>query len=349
MISRRDMADDLALGSRSPTRTYVVEADVADSEACLRELADAVEATEDVNLNKIRSEATEFWVDRLDARFWRFHTKARPEDSFRTLRDWVNSRHDLDWMWLPSQHLSGMWPGSVPRRAFSSFRGAGMVGDDEQAQDVRIQATGPDAESLLEKIRALPEYRSAISIDGVELEIEDQNYGVVREAVKRNGAFAATGDDFGLHQLFVSTAVSRYRTLLELCERKAISWQPIPEAESGAIVQGAPVTIQFSRTIADLEAFAEELVSCAEPFRLWGTATQFEDIVEIEAVDLHVGQKLNLDVASTWMRVYLMQHSCGNVVARLISNLQHRFDADLTVSDPQIAAAIGISQTPAGA
>ena len=62
-------------------------------------------------------------------------------------------------------------------------------------------------------------------------------------------------------------------------------------------------------------------------------------MAEVEAVDLHVGQTLQLDIGSRWMRVYLYEGACGNTVARLISNLQHRFDGALTLKDIDIDAA----------
>jgi len=346
MISRRDMADDLALGTRSAMRTYIVESNADNLDECLRSLTSDVQPTEDVHLFHVQASSSEFWVDRLDPRFWRFHTKVKAEQSYRALRDWVGSRQDVDWMWLPSQHLSGMWPGARPRRAYSAFIGAGMVGEDAQAQDVRVQATGRDAERLLERIKTLEEYRSAISLDGVEVDIDDPNQGTVREAVRRMGAFSATGDDLALHLRFVSGVVARYRRLVETCELKAISWETGPTG-SGAIVRGGPILIRFSRRIDDLEAFADELTSCTEPFRLWGTSNTSGEVVEIEAVDLHVGQRLQFDIAHGWMRVYLRNGCCGNTVARLISNLQHRFDADLTVADPEIAKAIGMSPSAA--
>jgi hypothetical protein len=82
-----------------------------------------------------------------------------------------------------------------------------------------------------------------------------------------------------------------------------------------------------------------ELTASREPFRLWGLASVRRGIAEVEAVDLHVGQTLQLDIGSRWMRVYLYEGSCGNTVARLVSNLQHRFDGALTLKDVDLDAA----------
>ena len=65
-----------------------------------------------------------------------------------------------------------------------------------------------------------------------------------------------------------------------------------------------------------------------------------DGVAELEAVDLHVGGLLRVDVGEQWLRVYLPQGGCGNSVVRLVSNLQHRFDASLTFADTDLQAAL---------
>ena len=50
----------------------------------------------------------EFVVDHLNQRFWSLHTTAPTADAAPYLRRVVNQRRDLDWMWLPSDHLQGI-------------------------------------------------------------------------------------------------------------------------------------------------------------------------------------------------------------------------------------------------
>lgn len=339
-VTRAQMGAELALSPSSPTKTYVVEVHAEDPAACLRDLSTHVEPTADAFLFRVHTEAGIYWVDQLDERFWRFHTDMRKSDAYPHLKDWVGSRRDLDWMWLPSEHLHGMWPGARSRRVRTDFHGGSFIGNDSPAQDLRVQLSGRNAEQLFDRIGQLPEYRSAISFDAVELEISETDFGYVREGVNRMGSFAASGDSLELHLDFVNVVVGRYKRLVELCEEKAIKWSASGSADGGGTVQGGPILITFSREIENLEAFAEELTSCREPFRLWGAFTTSRGIVEVEAVDLHVAQTLQFDIAKTWMRVYLQEGSCGNTVARLISNLQHRFDGALNVADPQIEQAI---------
>jgi hypothetical protein len=335
------MGDALALDHARSTKTYVIESHADDPVGCLSELASGnVEQMADAYLFRVRTTSGAFWVDQLDERFWRFHTDMGQADAYPMLRDWVGSRRDFDWMWLPTEHLSRMWPGATARRVRNDFRSGRLGGPETAAQDLRAQLHGSNAEEFFEAISKLPQYRSAVSFEAVETEISDAAFGgSVREAVNRMGRFAAAGDSLELHLQFVSTVVDRYRRLVELCESKAVNWHGSPDATGGGTVAGGPIVIEFRRDIDDVGAFADELTSSREPFRLWGIANVRRNVAEVEAVDLHVGRALQLDIGRRWMRVYLRDGSCGNTVARLISNLQHRFDGALTLKDPDLAAA----------
>jgi len=64
-----------------------------------------------------------------------------------------------------------------------------------------------------------------------------------------------------------------------------------------------------------------------------------DNVALIDAVDLHIGQRLGVEVGRDWMRLYLQAGTCGNTVARLVSNLQTRFDGALSLTDPDLWAA----------
>jgi hypothetical protein len=83
-----------------------------DPDAYVRDLAGnaSVRATDDAYLYEIRIGDEGFWVDQLDARFWSFHTNMAADAAHAFLRDRVERRRDLDWMWLPSDHVRRAWP-----------------------------------------------------------------------------------------------------------------------------------------------------------------------------------------------------------------------------------------------
>ncbi|HZN20680.1 MAG TPA: hypothetical protein VFB84_21215 [Micromonosporaceae bacterium] len=269
MTTRADMAGQLALSPASSTKTYVVEAHTGDPAGCLSDLPGRVEATDDAFLFQVVTGKGVYWVDQLDERFWRFHTDMRNADAYPVLRDWIGARRDLDWMWLPSEHLRHLWPQAVSRRVRTDFRGSGFLGSTVPARDVRVQLQGDNAEHLLDLISEIPEVSSAVSFDGVEVSVTDPSFGSVREGVNRMGRFAVSGESLELHLQFVNTVVDRYKRLVQLCEAKAIQWRATSE-EGGGTLTGGPIVIEFSREIDDVAAFADELTASREPFRLWG-------------------------------------------------------------------------------
>lgn len=87
--------------------------------------------------------------------------------------------------------------------------------------------------------------------------------------------------------------------------------------------------IDFARPLVDVDRFVAGLFTSKEPFRLWAVPRKLDqEEWEANAVDLHVGQTLRLEITPRWMRVLLGEHTCGNTLARLITNLQHRFNAE---------------------
>jgi hypothetical protein len=107
--------------------------------------------------------------------------------------------------------------------------------------------------------------------------------------------------------------------------------------EGGGRLVGGPIELTFSRPLTDINLFLDGLLSSREPFRLWGIANDVsDDYTEIEAVDLHVGQRIRIEVSSTMIRIFLRTGGCGNTIARLVSNLQHHVDGGLSATDPTI-------------
>ena len=108
---------------------------------------------------------------------------------------------------------------------------------------------------------------------------------------------------------------------MESIEALSLRFDPLNEANAttlqdtdagGASFAGMPIGIRFSRPIPDLPAFCEELFSSRAPYRLWGQPAVAEDEALVEAVDLHVGQRIGIELGRDWIRVNLHAGSCGN-------------------------------------
>lgn len=369
MTTRSDLSRLVPLDGAVPAKSFVLEVHTDDPHAYLAEVAGRghVEDTDDAFLSRVFAPpAGEFWVDRLEPRFWVFHTVGPSAAAVAWLKDHVESRRDTDWMWLPSNHLRYIAPDALPRRVRTEFDGERLVSSDDAARDLKVQLSGSHAERLLDRIAALPEYKSAVSFNNIEVDIDDPDLGQMRESVRRWGAFAAHGEQFTHHAQFVQLVIGRYARLIEAIEALALRFEPLAEMNTGILAAdgvsgaaaamgspadddlggasfaGMPVGIRFSRPIPDLPAFCEELFSSRAPFRLWGQPFVTENGASVEAVDLHVGQRLSMELGYDWMRVYLNAGSCGNTVARLISNLQTRFDGALSLTHPGLQDAVAL-------
>jgi hypothetical protein len=356
MISRSDLGTLVPLDGPVAAKTFVIEVHADDPSAYLADLTgDRVEPTDDAYLWRLSvPDVGDFLVDNLDQRFWSFHTIMHSAPATSWLQDRVETRRDTDWMWLPSAHLRHIAPGAASRRVRTEFHGGRLGGsEDDAARDLRVQLTGVQADELLDQIAAMPRYRHAVSFHDIEVELEDPDLGPLREAVKRSGLFAAHGEDFAHHAQFVRTVVGRYARLIEAIEALALSFSPRSDSEAedvtaatglpvGAAFSGMPIGIRFSRQITNLSAFCDELFSARAPLRLWGQPEITGDSAVVDAVDLHVGQRLGMEIGQDWMRVYLTAGSCGNTVARLVSNLQASFDSALTLSQPVLQEAAAL-------
>jgi hypothetical protein len=226
-----------------------------------------------------------------------------------------------------------------------------LLGVDGAAiEDLRVQFSGRNADAFLDVVSKSGESRSAVAFDSVETHFSDPDFGSLREAVNRKGKFAASGDSLELHLQFVGAVVERYSRFVTMCESKSIAWTSLAsgdEDDGGGSFTGGPIVVLFSRSIPNQQLFLEELFSSRAPFRLWGVPEISSDgVAEVEAVDLHVGQRLRVDVGDRWLRIYLEAGGCGNTVARLVSNLQHRFDGALSLLDPELSSAVGQHLSP---
>ncbi len=339
-MNRAALSRDFAVStSRSRWKTFVVEAHGnGDTDALISEAFGGgnVSATEDLHLHRVKADFP-LMIDHLDERFWSVHTTAPTSVAAPYLKGVVEAWRELDWMWLPSDHLRDVWPGTHPVWLATDFSGRRLAPGSDQLADLSFRVRGDAAERVLALVES--EFGDAVSFSSVAIDAVDEHWGAVAEAISRDGRFVAHGDDFGFHQAIVQRVIGRYRHFVESVEKAALRWIELPQG--GARLEGAPIVLRFGRTIPDLVVFLERLFSAREPFRLWGIPQMTQEgVAEVEAVDLHVGQQLRFEITPAWMRVHLFNGGCGNTIARLVSNLQHHFDGTLSMVDPHLDAGL---------
>lgn len=330
---------------RTPWKTFVVEAHAEKGAEHLLKNGfgqACVQPTEDIYLHHLVGDV-DFIVDHLDNRFWSFHTSMPSTDAEAYLRRVVGARNDLDWMWLPSGHLSNVWHETSLQWLAVDYHASRLSPSKDPFDDLQVQlrVRGNQADEVLRVIEK--RYRTVVPQGEVGISARDPEFGWVNERINHQGRFMANGDDFNFHQSIVRHMVGKYRRFVEAVEQRSLCWRTLPGG--GARLSGVPVTIKFSKQISDIGLFVESLFSSREPFRLWGLYELVGDHgAEVEAVDLHIGQQLRFDVMSDCLRVYVFEGGCGNTVARLASNLQRHYDGALSIVDDELQALMSPGQ-----
>lgn len=346
-MNRRTLGLQFSTPGEASWKTLVLEAHTGrDSPAEF--LADVfgvrqVQPTEDVHLHRVDlGDDLVFTVDDLDGRFWSFHSTSLTQAALRVVQAKVSERRDLDFVWLPTQHLREIRAGNRPTFVKADFKGAATRSADD-IQDLSISVRGRDADRLVDTLSNNNGHGHAFSIARITIPIKDDDFGFVEQAVNRRAQFVARGDSFALHQQVVADVIARYRAFVEAVETRTTCFHSLGDAGGGTL-SGAPIEIEFSRSLASIPLLFDELFSSREPFRLWGLHQADERYGECDAVDLHVGSCVRVEAQPDFLRIQVHEGACGNTVARLVSNLQHHVDGALRIVDPELDALLRLNR-----
>ena len=130
----------------------------------------------------------------------------------------------------------------------------------------------------------------------------------------------------------------------------------MPE-NGGASLRGTPVVFQFQEPLSlpTFRSFVEVTFEREQgPLRLWGNPIRIgEAKVHVYGVDLHLWQRIYLEITRKHLLVVLPRGTCGNTVHRLLTNLQRYLDAGVTlhIGDVQYADLVrdvALGKEPAG-
>lgn len=272
-----------------------------------------------------------FFVDGLNPRFWLFHSTANASTVHSLIRRHIVVNPRVDSAWLSASLLQDL---EGRRRWIKSSFNADELQPNDSGEVVprrwRVQVEGETPEDLLALV-ADSRYAASSSLTAVGTILEQEGVGRAEVAADYQGAFAASGNSFDVVVGALWRTLDRYEAYIRSIE-EAFRLGLTTTDENGLSIDGEVALIQFPHQITDLGAFVGNLFSCREPFRLWAVPREVAPGQwEANAVDLHVGQNLRLEITPRWMRVLLSEATCGNTLARLVANLQHRFDARTTV------------------
>jgi hypothetical protein len=334
-------------------KSYLIEADrdgLSDDFTEEEDLNIRISSTEDDGFLHLRARGyssdgpTDLYLDELDDRFWVIHSVGSRDATDDIVDDLIFPRFtQMDRAWLPNEFLEkiGSRPENIFRRFSLKFEDEFSEEENGEIPDVgglSMQLWGNNASTVLETLRENEDLRRStpLSTVGIKRELDDE---AVIDDITYYSKFTARGDSVDGHFKQVYDLKNNYSELLHKIEDEySIKYST---DKRGGHVEGTPLLIDFDREIEELEEFMDELFSSKKPFRLWGVRNQLEeDYYRISSVDLHTGDKLNLEVCPDWVRIYLPEDSCGNVVLRLYTNIQHYFDSEAELEEENGGAII---------
>lgn len=263
------------------------------------------------------------FLDTLNPRFWQLHSTSPADQVARAVRTVVAGDPRLDTAWLPKtllRELDGehLW-------VKSAFEADELLGSDVSARRWRARFEGDAPEGLLDLLRDT-EYERAASLTGLGSLVREPDIGEAVVVADFQGAFVTGQGDFSVAASVVWNLVRRYEQWVRALEnRHRLSSRALEG--SGVTIEGDVATISFGRDVENLARLVEGLFTAKEPFRLWGVPERTPGGWFADAVDLHVGHPLRMDILSDRIRVLLEPQTCGNTLARLLTNLQQRLDA----------------------
>ncbi len=185
------------------------------------------------------------------------------------------------------------------------------------------------AERDYDQINGSGVFQARRSLDWIQYQAVDGDGLEINHSLYSHGKITANGTSSGLHMHAVDELRKTYAAAIRHIESEyGLGWI---STASGKIMTGEPLIVKFSDNvvITDVHALAKSIFRAARPFRLFGFShAASERRVDAEAIDLRTGHEFSVELTTDWMRVFLPKGTCGNVVARLLTNLQHTMDSD---------------------
>jgi hypothetical protein len=272
------------------------------------------------------------FLDTLNPRFWQFHSTSPAREVARMVRAVVAGDARLDTAWLPKALLrevdgEHLW-------IKSAFEADELLGSRVSARRWRARFEGDAPEGLLDLLQNT-DYERAASLTGIGSLVSEPEIGEAAVVADFQGAIVTGQGNFSVAASAVWNLVRRYEGWVNALEDRHRLSSGALEG-SGVTLDGDVATMSFGRHVEDLDRLVAGLFTAKEPFRLWGVPQRVDGGWFADVVDLHVGHPLRMDILTDRVRVLLEPETCGNTLARLVTNLQQRLDAR-TVLQPVAA------------
>jgi hypothetical protein len=284
-----------------------------------------------------KREHVSIFFDHSHPRWWMLHSTSSSNSLGWLLGRIIGIDTRVDNVWIPSGFLEQISKRGSFRGLSLDFDRRGLPDDsfDEAEQPtemLKMQLWGSKAGEVLQLLR-----REGFAQETTLAKIKLKYYLngdpdlFALDDLKFDGKITARGTSFQSHIAIASQLYDRYRDAVERLERDvALRYRDSDDVDRS---KGFAIYLAFSRKIGNVEGFAEALLGAKEPFRLWGIPRRLgKNFFAADAVDLHAGGRIGLELRPNSLGVFLPEGVCGNTIMRLYTNLQHHFDAQVRLT-----------------
>lgn len=278
--------------------------------------------------------ASEFFLDINDDRFPVLHTNDRSEVTSRIVETLTRDLdHTFDHVWFYSDMLK-----QLSEKTGNTFKGFGVRYSDEHLrteesadsdiEDLALSMSGSMAERMKRIIEEDPDIRKRMAFNKIRIArgSNDSIADSIQDDIHNTGYFSVKkGRSIQDHMQLVDIAKKEYRETVSRIEDDLIG---VKTVDGKTMIDGDSFDFKFPDTVESLPSFLEMLFNSAQPFKLWGIKTKIhDDYFKILAIDLHTGSPVDFEISKDMMRMYLSKGNCGNIVLRLLTNLQIYHDS----------------------
>ena len=280
-----------------------------------------------------------FYMDATDPRFLILYTNDLADKTDKLFdRLVLSAANRLDKIYVPTETL-----GRISDSHGNVFEGFGLRFSDSFAleelekpiQQLRMSVTGSNSREALEALHSRKKLARALAYSRT-LVRRGTRQSFVADDIRYTGRIITrSGNSIDDHVSLLEIIRKNYRNLVEEVERNRIGTRTI---ENRTLLEGQAFDLNLERQIENLDGFVDSLLNSTGKFRLWGLKSEASrDVRRVVAVDLHTGDPIDLEIASSLVRIYLPKEACGNTVLRLYVNLQHTFDSEIRLNDEKLA------------
>lgn len=290
----------------------------------------------EVNLKYGRREAILYIDASTNKRFWLGFSISGSS----TLDWWIETlsqtqtAFDLVWLW-PS-FLEAVQKRGLPRGFGLDYDYRKFEGDDpEKTTYLKMQLWGGgDTAELYSLLKTNDKFHDKVVLSKIRLKEfslpSDESLFALQD-LKYMGKFTARGTDFSTHATTVNFVRSNYEKQIRAIEDNyALRWRE--SASKTLSIEGFAMHFVPRGFEIPVDRFHERVLNGATPFRLLGFTRMIDKFSAVsEVVDLHTGGEFSLEIYPDRLIVYLPEHTCGNTIARLYTNLQHFLSVEFVV------------------